>query len=1056
MRSMRSRVCFTLMTFVLVLPAVPVNPVMAVTCSDVHVVWARGANLGFSAFDWSRFVDQDLRSRIGPGVAMTDYQLGNPGFGGFTYQPVDDVGLILEGMTGSLPFGPFDSSVQTGINELNAYLIDRSSQCANEVYVLGGYSEGADVVGRSLSVLPQSVRDRVAFAALFGDPVLDTGNWRPVGSPPIGGFLPSCFLGKKPWVRGSAPCWITGGIFGSHTPYVPSDMEQRVGSWCRDKDAACVGSLLDVVSGATFDPPTRAHYAYFDPNSDAAFAAQEAAEHLQTFVPAHASSFDVTWDQFVVGQTGADLVIAFDTTGSMSGSIADAKTQATNLANQWTTLFDNGRVGLVDFKDVNQGDPYASRVDLGLTSDASAFQTAVNGLSASGGGDTPEAQLSGIMSALDGMAWADGATKAVVVITDAPGKDPEPITNFTRTSVDQHALQIDPVAIYGVNVSTLQSVADWMAPMASATAGEVVTLAPGQSLSDALSDLFDSVHANPVAKLGGPYIAQTGTGINFSAADAFDASAAITSYKWDFDGNGTVDRTTTTPTTTYAYPGIFQGIASVEVVADDGRSAIATTDVTVDSVGLANLQPLAPTSAIATPTGANQVTLTWTPAASDRADGYKIYRSNSTPMRFTTAADPHSVVLDGIDLSQPTQFYVVASNGYGDSATVASPPVGGTSWAPSVVVSNDPVVDGIHALMPAVGLSASNTGLALWARFHSGTDYDIYGSLRDPTSGAWAAPIRINDGTTGAQYYPAVAFDQNSNAYAVWVDERNGRRDIYFSKRPAATGVWSANVRVNSDTTFSDQTTPAIAVSSTGEAIAVWYRKVGTNKYYIYSGRLPAGSSTWSTSFKVTPSQSPDRASPDVSFGPDGTAYAVWTEPRSGNADIWFASLPSGSSTWSTASKISDDPGTTFQGDPEIGVDGAGNVVVTWDDWRTTPHQVRARRRPAGGAWAASVVVSTNGSNVPSLSVGAGGQAFVAWQDGPYPPTGNTHVWGSTFDPAAGTWSTPVRLDDGGTNDSASQPAAGIAGTKSVLVWQNATSLQGGGRDNQIWARWKN
>ena len=88
------------------------------------------------------------------------------------------------------------------------------------------------------------------------------------------------------------------------------------------------------------------------------------------------------------------------------------------------------------------------------------------------------------------------------------------------------------------------------------------------------------------------------------------------------------------------------------------------------------------------------------------------------------------------------------------------------------------------------------------------------------------------------------------------------------------------------------------------------------------------------------------------------------------------------------------------------------------------------------------MVVSSNGSNGPSLSVGSSGRSFVAWQDGPYPPTGNTHVWGSMFDPAAGTWSTAERLDDGGTNDSASLPATAVSGTKSILIWQNATSCR--------------
>lgn len=83
-RTVRSTAARVLVSLTLLTPVVPTEPVAAVTCTDVHVVWARGANLGLDAFDWTRFVDTDLRQRIGPGVTMSDYQLGDPGFGGFS------------------------------------------------------------------------------------------------------------------------------------------------------------------------------------------------------------------------------------------------------------------------------------------------------------------------------------------------------------------------------------------------------------------------------------------------------------------------------------------------------------------------------------------------------------------------------------------------------------------------------------------------------------------------------------------------------------------------------------------------------------------------------------------------------------------------------------------------------------------------------------------------------------------------------------------------------------------------------------------------------------
>jgi Mg-chelatase subunit ChlD len=750
-RPLRSLVRLGL-AFIVLASAVPLRPALATTCSDVHVVWARGANVNINFDDFNGFVRRDLEGRIQAPVTVTDYQLGDVGFNGYKYLPANELDLIANFLGGILPYA---LSTASGRDELSHYLIDRSNQCPNEVYVLGGWSEGAEVMSGGLFDLPQSLRNRIAFVALFGDVKLDTGNFGP--------FQAGCNGGKKPWIRGSLECGSSGGFFGPRSPYVPADIETRVGSWCRDRDPACTGDITDLAEAN----PGGQHFQYFLQNSDAAWAAREAAVRLQVLLPSKAASFNVSYDQFVSGQAGADLAIVFDTTGSMGGSIANAQSQATALAQKWLSLFSNGRVGLADFKDLDQGDPYAARVDLALTNDVNAFQNAVNGLSASGGGDTPEAQLNGIMTTLDGMSWANGATKAVVVITDAPGKDPEPGTNNTRASVAQHARSLDPVAIYGVNVSSSQSVADWMAPLATGTAGDVVTLAPGQALADALTALFNSVHANPVAILDSPMVVQTGTVANFNAAQSFDASTSITTYNWDFNGDGVSDRTTSAPTTSYTYPSTFAGVASVEVVASDGRSALATASVTVDNVGRAGALPLTPTAATAAVTGTNQVTVSWTPAASDRAAGYKIALTNGTVVRVVRSTDPHSIVINDIDTSQPMRLNVRSTNTVGDSGTVQTPLFGSDTTAP--VSSAGALAATYTTSAVAVPFSASDTGgsgvssVELWSRYRLNESH---------TWGVWAKAIT---GTTSPVTFNFTTGDGNYEFYTVAVDGAGNR-----------------------------------------------------------------------------------------------------------------------------------------------------------------------------------------------------------------------------------------------------------------------------------------
>ena len=78
-------------------------------------------------------------------------------------------------------------------------------------------------------------------------------------------------------------------------------------------------------------------------------------------------------------------------------------------------------------------------------------------------------------------------------------------------------------------------------------------------------------NADPAARRGG----------HVHAASFTDPDSAITGYDWDFDGNGTVDRTTDRPTTDFAYgtPGSF----TAKVAAKDfrGGAGNASTGVTV-------------------------------------------------------------------------------------------------------------------------------------------------------------------------------------------------------------------------------------------------------------------------------------------------------------------------------------------------------------------------------------------------------------------------------------------------------------------------------------------
>ena len=95
--------------------------------------------------------------------------------------------------------------------------------------------------------------------------------------------------------------------------------------------------------------------------------------------------------------------------------------------------------------------------------------------------------------------------------------------------------------------------------------------------------------------------------ITFDATAITDPDSAITGYDWDFEGNGSVDRTTATPTTTFEYGAIGSFNPVVHVKDFRGGEGTATTPVTVTArapgppVGPGPPPPLGPLPSLSLP-----------------------------------------------------------------------------------------------------------------------------------------------------------------------------------------------------------------------------------------------------------------------------------------------------------------------------------------------------------------------------------------------------------------------------------------------------------------------
>jgi len=358
-----------------------------------------------------------------------------------------------------------------------------------------------------------------------------------------------------------------------------------------------------------------------------------------------------------------------------------------------------------------------------------------------------------------------------------------------------------------------------------------------------------------------------------------------------------------------------------------------------------------------------------------------------------------------------------------------------------------------------------------------------------PLNGSWSNRIRIDDGFISASS-PSLAVDALGNAYSVWADYRNGDADIYFSYRPAG-GNWSSNSRVDDSPVGTDSNYPSIAVDETGNAHAVWFDKKPSAVGIYYSYRLPNG--TWQQSQKIDDNIPAAADVPWLDIDNSNNIYAVWTDSREGNYEIYFSKklsggnwepnvkvndvnsywvdcphiavdnngnayaiwydinlydwiwnirssyLPAGG-VWSPSEQVNDIDDSGSHDDwypigPSIAVDNNTNAYAVWNDARIgTP--ANFSMKPFGGSWSSNTSINDYGEVYnPSIVVDKDGNSYAVWQD--Y-RSGNSHIYFS-FRPAGGTWLPSERVDDAPETSYASDPQISIdnSGNASV-IWSDS------------------
>ena len=751
------------------------------SCTNFEFIGARGSgedpvpNYGGSDFGMGATIF-DLYTRVSNLIGT-----GNVTPYGVHYPAVSIVGTVDQWVNGAgavlhIGFlGAYTDSVAAGTADVQSQIEAVHQSCPATRFILSGLSQGAQAVGDALQRMPSSDLALVAAAALFGDPYFNANSWSDRSS-----FDPGKY-----------------GLLGTRDEW-PASLYGTVFSHCHNADPICQGDRSIDVLGSTIyyrdpfglDTSQHKNYAAGD-QGDTATAANEIGQVVGV----------------ATGNEPLDVVFTIDSTGSMGSAISTVQSNIDALAQTIAATTNNYRFALVDFKDDPLNDsPYQAQVDLGFTTDLSALTDAVNTLSAYGGGDTPESVYDGVMTAFS-LPWRSGVSKAVVLVGDAPAKDPEPVTGYTLSTVASTSLAIDPANVYAVQVGSDPAAAASYDAIASATGGQFFAGAIGSARTanhlsnrahphigqagtapaDLVTELNQALTAAgtaPVANAGGPYVAVAGSPVSLSAAASTDATEPIAAYDWDFNNDGTYDATTTGPVvqTTFAQPGSYT--VGLRVRTGSGRSTIASTTVTVATAPAA--PPATPIGLTAT-SGDGTLTLQWQAAPGPTAAFFTLRDGNGVVVDRVSSQPgglaPTSWIDPGLTNGVPYTFTVTASNVAGESGSTAAV----TATPASTTVLGEQVSKTAYHLVASDGGIFSFGG----ARFLGSTgslhlNQPIVGMAATPDqSGYWLVArdggiFSFGDahflGSTGAIHLnrPIVAMASTPTGHGYWLVASDG------------------------------------------------------------------------------------------------------------------------------------------------------------------------------------------------------------------------------------------------------------------------------------------
>ncbi|MEM7200749.1 MAG: sialidase family protein [Planctomycetota bacterium] len=341
-----------------------------------------------------------------------------------------------------------------------------------------------------------------------------------------------------------------------------------------------------------------------------------------------------------------------------------------------------------------------------------------------------------------------------------------------------------------------------------------------------------------------------------------------------------------------------------------------------------------------------------------------------------------------------------------------------------------------------------------WLDLHGlGPTLLLASTLLAPAAAQKAPDVRIDTGSEpGAAAASQPRFAAAGGAiYAVWADERDGARDIYFNRSVDRGSSWLADAtRLDTDTPPGSAAAVSPDIAVFGDAVFVTWSERRSGASDVYVNRSLDRGETWlPTPVRVDtePAGASDSTAPRIAIG-GTTVYIVWEDARRPPfRDIYINRSGDGGLSWQPTDTRLDFgtlPGVADSYAPQIAASGA-SVYVGWLDLRSgRPDVYFNRSTNQGGQWLPlDRRLDTNApgasSSLTARLAATGNIVFAVWEERRDDLVRGDIYSNRSLDGGVTWQSADVRLDTGSPPGAAASltPHLALLGTNAHVVWSD-------------------